>query len=132
MTPVQIAPFVAAGLFILVTLIMVFKPSAFPKKGLWRLPALFAFAFLAWSVFAVLQEGPLGFWTEHTRNLWGNQIWFDLLIAIGIGWALIIKRARAVEMKLPLWLLITILTGCIGFSAMLSRLLYLEEKEAGA
>ena len=78
------------------------------------------------SLLAVGIEGPVGFWTEHTRNLWGNQIWFDLLLSIGIGWFLIVPRARSVGMRLPLWLLLIVATGCIGFTAMLARLLYLQ------
>jgi len=42
----------------------------------------------------VIREAPLGFWVEHPRHLWGNQIWFDLLLAAGVAWALLVPRAR--------------------------------------
>lgn len=92
----------------------------------WLVPASLSAAFLAWTVWAIVREGPTGFWTEHTRNLWGNQIWFDLLFAVSIGWWLMVPRARNAGMKVWVWLLCVIATGSIGFLAMLSRLLYLE------
>ena len=38
--------------------------------------------FLGWSLYTIASEGFFAFWGEHTRNAWGNQIWFDLLIAV--------------------------------------------------
>ncbi len=53
-----------------------------PKSTrLWLLPGILSLLFLLVSLQAVLREGPKGFWAEHTRNLWGNQIWFDLCLA---------------------------------------------------
>lgn len=123
----DIAPILAALLLTLFMLIVMARKDG-TARGIWRLPALFCLLFFGWSMWAVFAEGPLGFWTEHVRNLWGNQIWFDLLLAIGIGWVLILPRAKAANMKLPFWMLFTLATGCIGFSAMLARLFYLEER----
>ena len=94
----------------------------------WTLPAGLAVAFLAWSVVAASVEGPLGFWPEHTRNLWGNQIWFDLLLAAGTAWVLVLPRARAVGMVPLPWLLLAMGTGSIGLLAMLARLFQLEAR----
>lgn len=97
-------------------------------KGRWLFPAALSFVFLLFSLQAVLVEGPLGFWAEHTRNLWGNQIWFDLLLAIGVGWFFIVPQARAQGLRLLPWLVLIVCTGNIGVLAMLARLLYLQER----
>lgn len=99
-------------------------------RKLWLLPAALSLAFLGWSIWAIATEGLLGFWAEHTRNKWGNQIWFDLLFAIAIGWWLIAPQARAMGMRIWMWLLLIVCTGCIGFLAMMSRYLYLKEAQA--
>jgi hypothetical protein len=59
--------------------------------------------------------------------MWGNQIWFDLLLAAGIGWFLIVPQAKDLNMRLLPWLVLIVCTGCIGFSAMVARMLYLRE-----
>jgi hypothetical protein len=81
-----------------------------------------------WSLHAVSSEGLAGVWHEHTRNAWGNQIWFDLLLAIGTAWALLVPRAKAVGMHLFPWLALIVGTGCIGLLAMLARCLFLERR----
>jgi hypothetical protein len=100
------------------------------RRSIWMVPAVLSALFLTWSLATVILEGPLGFWTEHTRNMWGNQIWFDLLLAVGISWLLIVPRARAVKMNLLPWMALTLVTGSIGLLAMVSRLLLLEERAA--
>ena len=90
--------------------------------------AFFSLAFVAFSLFAVLQEGPLGFWTEHTRNFWGNQIWFDLLLGVATAWTFMLPRAKSVGLNLPLWGVLVLATGCIGLTAMAARVLYLESQ----
>lgn len=94
----------------------------------WPVPAALSAGFLGFSVLAVWREGPLGFWALHSASLWGNQVWFDLLLAAGIGWTLILPRARAANMVLWPWALLVLSTGCIGFLAMLARLLWLERR----
>jgi predicted anti-sigma-YlaC factor YlaD len=98
--------------------------------GAWRFAAALSLLFAAFSLWAVVQEGPLGFWPEHTRNLWGQQIWFDLLLAAGTAWAALLPRARALGMRPAPWLLAVVCTGSIGLLAMLARLLYLRERSA--
>ena len=51
----------------------------------WRVAAATSAAFLAFTLFTIAKEGPVGFWDNHSRNAWGNQVWFDLLIGIGVG-----------------------------------------------
>jgi hypothetical protein len=92
----------------------------------WWVPAGFSLAFLSFSVPVMVQEGPLGFWPNHTTNGWGNQVWFDLLLALGAGFAGYAARARNQGMLLWLWALTIVATGSIGYFATIARLLYLE------
>lgn len=124
-----VLPIVAILLFIGVTL-MLAGPSAPARAGGWLVPAAFAVAFLGWSLFTVGMEGPLGFWPNHTANAWGNQVWFDLLLAIGTAWALLLPRARAVGMRPLPWLVLIVASGSIGLLAMVARCLYLENRTA--
>jgi hypothetical protein len=126
MTLFEILPLAAAVVFAIVTLTTLF--GAHSTQGNWKRPAIIFAAFLAFSLYAVFTEGILGFWPNHTQDAWGNQVWFDLLIAIGIAWILILPRARAQNMKLPLWLVFIMCSGCIGVLAMLARLYVLESR----
>ena len=98
----------------------------------WQVPALLCAAFFAYSLWPILTMGPLGFWNEHVRNLWGVQIWFDLLCAIGVGWALLAPRARAAGMVPWPWLALIAATGSIGLLAMAARVLYRESAAVAA
>lgn len=120
----------AAGLAL--TLFLIATDYRLPARSAWVVPAVLSLAFFGWSVAAGISEGPLGFWVEHTRNLWGNQIWFDLLIAAGTACAFIAPEARRLGMRLPLWLFLVIASGGIGLLAMVSRLLYLRARLSSA
>lgn len=119
----QFLPIVAAILLVLAML-----GAASGKSGSWLVPATVCALFLGWSLYTVAAEGPFGFWPNHTQNAWGNQVWFDLLIAIGIGWALLMPRAQAVGMRPLPWAVLILCTGCIGLTAMLARCLFLEHR----
>jgi len=129
MIATSILPVIAAVLFLTFALYIAFGDNL-PITRIWLVPATLSFLFLVFSLYAVLVEGPFGFWPEHTRNFWGNQIWFDLLLAVGIGWFLIVPQAKSVGMRPFPWLFLVLCTGSIGFLAMLARLLYLRENIA--
>jgi hypothetical protein len=131
MKPVDVLPWLAAAGVVAFMLITALDKSAFRRPAC-VLPAFLSVLFFAWSASAMIIEGPLNFWAEHTRNMWGNQIWFDLLLAVGIGWFLIGPRAKAVGMNILPWLFLIVCTGSIGFLMMAARLLYLEEKGRGS
>ncbi len=103
-------------------------PAGGPKPGHWRIPAGLAALFFAASLVAIASGGPLGFWTEHVRNDWGNQIFVDLLLCAGSAYFLLLPRARAVGMRPLLWLAGIAALGSIGLLAMLARVLYLEAR----
>jgi hypothetical protein len=92
----------------------------------WWEPALLCAAFLGFSMYAMMTEGPLGFWAEHVRNNWGNQIFIDLLIAASVAFAILVPRARAVGMKPLPWFVLIACTGSIGLLAMVARCMFLE------
>jgi hypothetical protein len=127
---IQILPTAAAIAVALIAVMIAIQQSNAPIKAIWILPAILMCLFLGWTLFAVISEGPIGFWAEHTRNLWGNQIWFDLLLAASTAWALIAPRAKAQRMLLFPWLGLILATGSIGILAMVARLLFLEERMA--
>ncbi len=116
----------AAAAFVLTTTYL--TVGARSLRRTWLVPAAAAAAFLVFSLYAVATEGLTGVWQEHVRSAWGNQIWIDLLLAVTIGWYLILPRARSAGMNPAVWLPLILLTGCIGFLAMLSRLTYLEQR----
>ena len=117
----QILPIVAVSLFAIATIIVAMRPAVD-----WRIPATTSLLFLGWSLYTIASEGIFAFWSEHTRNAWGNQIWFDLLIAVAIAWTLLLPKARAVGMRTLPWLALIFATGCVGLAAMFARCRYLE------
>jgi hypothetical protein len=122
----SVLPAIAGGLFILFGLYAVGQGDRSMPK-IWPLPAVLSLLFLLFSIQAIMHEGVFGFWTEHTRNFWGNQIWLDLLLAAGIGWFLVVPQAKALGMRSLPWFALIVGTGSIGFLAMMARLLYLQE-----
>ncbi|WP_219892505.1 hypothetical protein [Aquisediminimonas profunda] len=125
----EFLPIGALAIF-LVTAVMAANGRQAAKPAGWRIPAAFSVLFLGWSLFALAQGGLGGVWVEHTRNAWGNQIWFDLLLALGIGWSLLLPRTRAVGMRPWPWLALLLATGSVGLLAMLARCFFLEERVA--
>lgn len=131
MTFVEIAPLIAGALFIVLG-IRLSVAEAPPLAGRWRYPAALSAAFLLYSAYTVSREGSTGFWVEHTRNLWGVQIWFDLLQAAILGFALLVPRARAQGVRLVPWFVVVVATGSVGLMALVARVLYLEARAVPA
>jgi hypothetical protein len=122
----SLLPTIAATFFLMFSIYILVKDER-PVKNSWIFPAALSILFLLFSLKAIESEGLSGVWFEHTRDLWGNQIWFDLLLGIGIGWYLIVPQAKSLEMRVNLWLMLIVCTGCIGFLAMIARLIYLRD-----
>ena len=96
----------------------------------WQAVAAVALAFGGFSLVTVWQDGLLPFWVNHTSNLAGNQVWFDLLLAVGIAFYLIAPRARAVGMRILPWALAVLATASIALLPMLARLIWLEARQS--
>jgi hypothetical protein len=110
------------------------KSRARPERavaGCWLLAAAASSLFAIWSGYAGFTGGWAGFWPLHQAGVWGNQIWFDLLLAVGAAWSLLLPRARSVGMRVVPWTLFVLATGSIGLCAMLARCLYLEASPQG-
>ena len=96
----------------------------------WLVPAAVVAPLAAWSVLAILREGPFGFIQAQTASLWGMLIWFNLLMSLGVAFFLLQNRARAAGMKSEIWVLLVAFTAGLGLLVMLARMLYLERVEA--
>ena len=119
----EIIPFIAAagfGIYVVALL-------SGREMG-WRVPAALAVLFLAWSLWAVGSEGPFGFWIEHSRNAWGNQIWMDLLLSIGVALGFLVPRAVRVGVRPGPWVMLVLLTGGIGLLAFAARVLFVSAR----
>ncbi|MEP2736034.1 MAG: hypothetical protein ABJP34_07020 [Erythrobacter sp.] len=98
--------------------------------GMPALAAALSAGFAAFSLVTIYGEGVMPLWTNHTENLWGIQVWWDLLLAVGLALFLLAPRARAVGMNVPLWALFVAATLSVGLLAMAARLFWLESQAA--
>ena len=133
MTIVDVAPILAALGF--VAFVLPLAAGAWQSRAssrAWMLPATLCAAFTLWTLYAILDEGLLAVWNEISRNLWANQIWFDLLLAAGIALTFLIPEARRLGMRPLPWTIAVAGTGCIALLAMLARVLYLRSVHAQA
>ncbi len=96
------------------------------------LAALLAAGFIAFTAVPMAREGYFGFIPNHTQDLWGTQVWYDLVIVVVIALVFIIPRARAVGMNIPLWVLAVALTASVSLLPMVARLFWLEKRAAPA
>lgn len=94
----------------------------------WVLPAAIGIAFTGVTLYVVVAEGLMQFWYNHVANWAGNQVWFDLLLAVSIAFYLIAPRARAVGMRLLPWGMAVVATASVALLPMLARLLWLERR----
>lgn len=92
--------------------------------------AMLAAGFAAFTAVTIATEGVLPVIANHTSNLWGVQVWWDLLCSLTIALFLIAPRARAAGMNLPLWTALVVATASIGMLAMCVRLFWLERVAA--
>lgn len=97
-----------------------------PASQGWAVPAALSACFAAWTAYAISEGGLLGFWSEHTQNAWQVQIWFDLLLAVGVAWYLLQSRMRLRGIPPLPWFALVVATGSIGLLVLLARLIYAE------
>ena len=94
----------------------------------WWIAAALATGFIAFSAFPIMQEGYLGFIPNHTQDLWGTQVWYDLVIVVIVALVFIVPRAKAVGMNVLPWVLAVSLTASIALLPMVARLFWLESR----
>jgi hypothetical protein len=100
------------------------------RIGSAALAAALCAGFTAYTAGTIYSEGVVPILANQTSNMWGVQVWWDLLIAITVGLFLIAPRARKVGMNLPLWTVFVVATASIGLLAMAARLFWLEQAAA--
>lgn len=86
--------------------------------------------FAAFTVVTIAVEGVFPVIVNHTSNLWGVQVWWDLLFSLSVATFLILPRAKAQGMNLPLWVAFILATASIGLLAMAARLFWLEQAQS--
>ena len=130
--PETLTPFIAlagGGLVCAVAAILVAltRPNA---PGNAMLAAILSAGFAGFTAITIAAEGVLPVILNHTSNLWGVQVWWDLLFSLGIAYVMILPRARAQGMNLPLWTALILATASIALLAMCARLFWLERADA--
>jgi len=120
--------FLASGGIVAAVAVLLYVLSGSPKVGSAILAAALSAGFAAYTAVTIAQEGVVLVWTNHTQNLWGVQVWWDLLFAVGIAAFFIAPRARTAGMNLLPWLLFVGATASIGLLAMVARLFWLERR----
>lgn len=99
-----------------------------PASGSAILAAMLSAGFGAYTAVQIWSEGVVMFYTNHSQNLTGLQVWWDLIMCVVIGLFFIAPRARAVRMNLLPWFLLVGATASIGLLAMCARLFWLESQ----
>jgi len=56
------------GIAAVAVLVLSAASGGLGRRHQWLFPAAASLALLVWSLWAAFLEGPLGFWSEHTRN----------------------------------------------------------------
>ena len=127
--PATLTPFIAlagGGLLLTVAAILMIavRPAA---SGNALLAGVLSAGFAAFTAVTIATEGVFPVIVNHTSNLWGVQVWWDLLFSLSVATFLILPRARAAGMNLPLWIAFILATASIGLLAMAARLFWLEQ-----
>lgn len=123
--------YLSLGGLIIVVMVAIYIAVRQPSVGNAFIAATLSGAYLGFTAVTIRSEGIVQVWTNHTTNLWGVQVWWDLLFALAIALFLIAPRARKQGMSVPLWTLIIVSTGSIGLLAMCA-VLFRRERASGA
>lgn len=103
-----------------------------PVIGNWALAAALGLVFFAYTMVQIAQEGVVMFFINHSANLTGIQVWWDLVMCVLIAFFFILPRARRAGMNVIPWALLVGTTASIGLLAMCARLFWLESRAQGA
>lgn len=91
--------------------------------------AMLCAGFGAFTAVQIGQEGVFGFYVNHTQDLTGLQVWWDLILSTLIALFFIAPRARKQGMNIPVWAVFVGTTASIGLLAMCARLFWLESNQ---
>ena len=107
-----------------VALVYILVPK--PTKGNSLIAATLCGLFAGYTAVQIASEGMVMFFTIHSANLTGIQVWWDLIMSAIIALFFIAPRARAVGMNVVPWAIFVGTTASIGLLAMCARLFWLE------
>jgi hypothetical protein len=99
-----------------------------PTNGNPLAAAVLCGLFFGYTLVQLWQEGAMMFFINHSANLTGIQVWWDLVMSVLIALFFILPRARKVEMNVIPWVLLVGTTASIGLLAMCARLFWLENQ----
>ena len=100
--------------------------TARPSKGSPLAAAILAGLFAGYTAVQIGHEGVIEFFTNHSQDMTGIQVWWDLVMAVIIAFFFILPRARRQGMNIVPWALFVLSTASIGLLAMCARLFWLE------
>ena len=106
--------------------------TARPTKGSPLIAAVIAGLFAGYTAVQIGQEGVVEFFVNHSADLTGIQVWWDLVMAVIIALFFILPRAQKQGMNIWLWALFALSTASIGLLAMCARLFWLENASEAA
>ena len=129
MTPTMILFVIGAAV---IGPVVIYIAAARNRVGSPALAAALSAGFAAFTAVTIAAEGVWPVIVNHSTNLWGIQVWYDLLISVGTALFLVMPRARAAGMQVWPWVVFVALTASIGLLAMVARLFWLERAAAGA
>lgn len=121
---------IAAASLVLAVLGFVFLALRKPQSGNALAAAALASGFGAFTLAVAATEGAEILWLNQTANLWGIQLWLDLLLSALIAFCFIVPRAARAGMNIPLWTLFVVASLSVGLLAMAARLFWLEGRTA--
>lgn len=119
----QILFFVIIGAAVVAALYIL---SARPTKGSPLVAAVLAGLFAGYTGVQIAQEGVIEFFINHSEDMTGIQVWWDLVMSVIIAFFFILPRAQKQNMNILSWALLVFGTASIGLLAMCARLFWLE------
>lgn len=125
----QILFFVIIGFGSVATLYIL---TARPAKGKPFVAAVLAGLFAGYTAVQIGQEGVMEFFVNHSEDMTGIQVWWDLVMAVIIAFFFILPRAQRQGMNIVPWALFVLSTASIGLLAMCARLFWLENAHDAA
>ena len=131
--PETLTPFLAlaAGglVFGVAAILMIAARPGAPGNAL--LAGALSAGFAAFTAVTIATEGVFPLIPNQTSNLWGVQVWWDLLFSLSVAFFFVVPRARAAGMNVGLWTVFVLATASIGLLAMVARLFWLEQAQEG-
>jgi hypothetical protein len=131
---ITLTPFIAlvAGGLVAALVALGYILTKMKVTGSPALAAALGAGFAAYTAVTIYSGGVMPLIANQTANMWGVQVWWDLLLSLGIALFLIAPRAHKQGMNLTLWMLFVVVTASIGLLAMCARLFWLETANGDA